>query len=1028
MAPLLTATRGTFYKLPVLLNPGFAGVTYVDYAGVTYVDYAGVTYVDYAGVTYVDYAGVTYVDYAGVTYVDYAGVTYVDYAGTALYAAGQIKAFHDDLLVNLYGNPHSRNASSQLSTDTIEQVRYSVLDFFHASADEYDVIFTSGCTAALKLIAESFTFEDLNKGGNSTENEDKRSEELETEISSEKNPRSNTESLQHENRGDTEISSQLLSTENENRRSEEIETELSSEKRMHSKLGSLRHENGGDTQITSQLETRHPGCFCFLLDNHTSVFGMRELMADRASVLTCLSESELYEPGTWCCERNIKTTSSSNNLFAYPAESNFSGQKYPLEWIEKIQSGQMGFQSGCRGRWLVLLDAACFVPTSPLDLSKYKPDFVTLSFYKMFGFPTGLGALIVRKESAGVLQKRYVGGGTVVVSDVTERFHVFRSNIADRFEDGSLPFLDIIALRHGLEAFNRIGGDIIKVSNHCFSIGRYFHHNLVHLHHGNQNPLAKIYCDTSFEDPTKQGSIVNFNLLRTNGDYIGYAEVNKLAELQNIHFRTGCFCNIGSCRKFLHLTTQQIQEHHAAGHDCGDNVDLVNGLPTGSIRISFGYSSTLRDAQKCLQFIVDYFVDGCEEKPNFLVDYLKTGHSCQPVNNSQSVDEKRIQELKHSLPLADIVQSNDKRDQQMKHSLPLADIVQSNNKRDQQMKHSLPLADIVQSNDKRDQQLNDSLPLADSNQMGDVESNAVPQYVNTQCCDEERFLTDICVFPVKSCAPFQVSRWEIGSRGLKYDRMWMITQESGVSLGQKREPKLCFVQPHIDLANNLLVLKFPAMADHEISLNMVESEHESGERKLCTNKICRDRVNTVDCGDSVAAWISEALQRPGCRLLRQKENDGRKSKDKADSALSLANVCQFLLVSRASVRALKEKLELSQADDIPDEDNLVLRFRGNLITDGGKPFEEESWDAVGFGATKLLCQGQCNRCQMVCFDPVSGERTKEPLRTLASWRGGKVPFGVYLCMDSSDQLEQCFLQVGDKVEANEIEECIAFSQ
>ena len=47
-------------------------------------------------------------------------------------------------------------------------------------------------------------------------------------------------------------------------------------------------------------------------------------------------------------------------------------------------------------QWKVLLDAAAFVPTQPLDLRQYPADFVTISFYKIFGYPTGLGALLVR--------------------------------------------------------------------------------------------------------------------------------------------------------------------------------------------------------------------------------------------------------------------------------------------------------------------------------------------------------------------------------------------------------------------------------------------------------------------------------------------------------------------------------------------------------------------------------------------------------------------------------------------------------
>src|SRR5690606_3442188 len=94
---------------------------------------------------------------------------------------------------------------------------------------------------------------------------------------------------------------------------------------------------------------------------------------------------------------------SARNLFAYPAQSNFSGVKHPLEWIEIAR--EMGYD--------VLLDAAAFTPTSRLDLGKVKPDFVALSFYKMFGFPTGVGALLARRSALAKLHRPWFGGGTV---------------------------------------------------------------------------------------------------------------------------------------------------------------------------------------------------------------------------------------------------------------------------------------------------------------------------------------------------------------------------------------------------------------------------------------------------------------------------------------------------------------------------------------------------------------------------------------------------------------------------------------
>ena len=83
------------------------------------------------------------------------------------------------------------------------------------------------------------------------------------------------------------------------------------------------------------------------------------------------------------------------NLLAYPAQSNFSGVKHPLALINAARD--LG--------WHVLLDAAAFVPTNRLDLRAVTPDFVTISFYKMFGYPTGVGCLLIRNATLNRLRR-----------------------------------------------------------------------------------------------------------------------------------------------------------------------------------------------------------------------------------------------------------------------------------------------------------------------------------------------------------------------------------------------------------------------------------------------------------------------------------------------------------------------------------------------------------------------------------------------------------------------------------------------
>lgn len=150
--------------------------------------------------------------------------------------------------------------------------------------------------------------------------------------------------------------------------------------------------------------------FCYLTDSHTSVVGMRKVTAAANVPSTPVRPEDLRwaeEPGAAAGGPDCQPP----HLFCYPAQSNFSGTRYPLSWIADVQSGRRR-PASARGKWFVLLDAASYVSTSPLNLSAHPADFVPISFYKIFGFPTGLGALLVSNRVAPLLRKTYFGGGT----------------------------------------------------------------------------------------------------------------------------------------------------------------------------------------------------------------------------------------------------------------------------------------------------------------------------------------------------------------------------------------------------------------------------------------------------------------------------------------------------------------------------------------------------------------------------------------------------------------------------------------
>ena len=347
-----------------------------------------------------------------------------------------------DLTSHLYGNPHSGNPSSQLSTDTIEGVRELILQHFNTDSTHYDVIFTSGCTAALKLLAESFPWSGA--GVSRKSHEKGNSDSTETTCAS-----SHNEEIERKN--DTQQSG--LGDEKTHQASltglrgisilpAEIHTELKTSP-QHTEVTYLS-DAGATKEDVTNLSYDGSSVFCYLEDNHTSVVGMRELAQHHGARVVCITTQNIQSQTNTITEHssspmsdgsNSRENRSSYHLFAYPAQSNFSGQKYPLAWCKDLPSGEV-YISGLEnlaGMWLVALDAASYVCTSPLDLTANPAHFVALSFYKMFGYPTGLGALLVRSDCAHLLRNDYYGGGTVLATVSRTGFHIPRSQLHERY-------------------------------------------------------------------------------------------------------------------------------------------------------------------------------------------------------------------------------------------------------------------------------------------------------------------------------------------------------------------------------------------------------------------------------------------------------------------------------------------------------------------------------------------------------------------------------------------------------------------
>lgn len=406
-----------------------------------------------------------------------------------------------------------------------------------------------------------------------------------------------------------------------------------------------RSATGGLQAIGESFPWTEQSRMAYLRSNHNSVVGIREYAIKASSQTASVTEQEVEDwlhpnekteknPFIFCDNddglspiltrfstinnKNASSTASqsrSYSLFAYPAQDNYAGVLYPLNWVKQVQS-----KSTRNHRWLVLLDVAAYVPTHRLDLRAVPADFICISFYKMFGIPTGAGALIMPKDVAGnVLQRTYWAGGSAFTA--TSRLHwEARRDGAERWEDGTIPFLDILALRQGMTQMAHFGG-IESVESHVSCVKAHLGKRLADLMHSNGAPMIRLFGKHFIDQGMHQGGVANFHILKPDGSVFSYKLASVELASAGFHVREGCMCNPGACYGAVGVADEEVKAYAESKHGeytdwewitvKRDGRDVV--LPLGSIRVSLGWMSRVADVDALVEFLANQYKDRMDD-------------------------------------------------------------------------------------------------------------------------------------------------------------------------------------------------------------------------------------------------------------------------------------------------------------------------------------------------------------------------------------------------------------------------------
>ncbi|MFA6421913.1 MAG: aminotransferase class V-fold PLP-dependent enzyme [Candidatus Buchananbacteria bacterium] len=321
------------------------------------------------------------------------------------------------------------------------------------------------------------------------------------------------------------------------------------------------------------------GHFLATADNHNSVNGVREVARYSGASTQYVPLNEDLTVNEKSLRRMLAAKLTGPRLFAYPAKSNFTGIQHNLGWVSLAQANG----------WSVLLDAASYCSNQRLDLSVVKPDFLPISFYKMFGFPTGVGCLLIRKEAYPRLEKKWFAGGSIRFVGVGNDFFVHESGSA-KFEDGTVDFGMIPAVKAGLGFMESLG----DAKGHAVSLATALYDELSTMG----------YNGSSIVIHSPRGTDIVAFSVRRRGEFLDSSTFERLANEQGLYVRSGCFCNPGVGEQIFGYDPDEYKRLYRKGGLSHEEIMQLMGQP-GAIRASFGYANGMADVRRFVKITRD---------------------------------------------------------------------------------------------------------------------------------------------------------------------------------------------------------------------------------------------------------------------------------------------------------------------------------------------------------------------------------------------------------------------------------------
>lgn len=277
-------------------------------------------------------------------------------------------------------------------------------------------------------------------------------------------------------------------------------------------------------------------------------------------------------------------------------------------------------------------------------------------------------------------------------------------------------------------------------------------------------------------------------------------------------------------------------------------------------------------------------------------------------------------------------------------------------------------------------------------------------------------VTSLVVYPIKGARGIPLERVDVVSAGLRHDRRFMILDAKGSFITQREHPKMALVDVAFvrDSSGPCTSLRL-SVKDDIVAPRTIAIEPALGSGPMRRVKIFDDEVDAMDLSGDGATFFSEYLGE-SCSLVYMPMDIERPVEEpygKPGDRVGFADAYPVLIASMSSLDDLNRRLEKAGSSPVP-----MTRFRPNIVIDGepGRPYAEDEAKTVRVGSLLLRTPKPSARCQVVSVDPDTAAVSKEPLKTLATYRtkSNKVLFAINAIPDLGP-VEVASISVGDEV-------------